>query len=328
MKAVLLREGGHTAADLYLGEVPRPEVVRGHVLIRVTHSGVNRPDILQRQGSYPPPPGASPIMGLEVAGTVEAVHSEGNGEKSLWKAGDAVCSLVNGGGYAEYVSVDARHLLPVPRGLSAAEAAGLPEVCLTVFSNLIEIGKLQAGETVLVHGTNSGIGSMTVMMAKAFGAKVIATVRGAARAEWVKGLGADLVIDTTDADFIAPVKDFGGADVVLDIMGGDYTNRNIMALRHGGRIVQVGMVRGNRAEIDLPRLMQKQGVLTGSMLRPRSADEKARLIAAVSQKVWPLIESGAIRPVLAKVFDAAEAGAAQDYLDSGQHVGKVVLKWI
>lgn len=323
MKAVLLREGGHEAADLYLGDVPRPEVGRGHVLIRVTHSGVNRPDILQRQGSYPPPPGASPIMGLEVAGTLETVNSD----ETLWKAGDAVCSLVNGGGYAEYVSVDARHILPVPDGLSAAEAAGLPEVCLTVYANLIEIGGLAAGETVLVHGANSGIGSMTVMMAKAFGAKVIATVRGPERAQRVRELGAEMVVDTRDQDFLPAIKDFGGADVVLDIMGGDYTNRNIMALKHRGRIVQVGMVRGNRAEIDLPRLMQKQGVLTGSMLRPRSADEKARLSTAVAERVWPLIEAGAIRPVLAKVFPAAEAGAAQDYLDSGAHMGKVVLSW-
>jgi len=324
MKAVLLREGGHEAADLYLGDVARPEVARGHVLIRVTHSGVNRPDILQRQGSYPPPPGASAIMGLEVAGTLETVNSD----EKLWKAGDAVCSLVNGGGYAEYVSVDARHILPVPKGLSAAEASGLPEVCLTVYSNLIEIGGLVAGETVLVHGANSGIGSMTVMMARAFGAKVVATVRGAERAQWVRELGADLVVDTRDQDFLPAIKDFGGADVVLDIMGGDYTNRNIMALKHRGRIVQVGMVRGNRAEIDLPRLMQKQGVLTGSMLRPRSADEKARLSTAVAERVWPLIEAGTIRPVLAKVFAAAEAGAAQDYLDSGAHTGKVVLSWV
>lgn len=323
MKAILIREGGHSSADLYVSDVPRPEVGRGHVLIRVNHSGVNRPDILQRQGSYPPPPGASPIMGLEVAGTVETVNSD----ESLWKPGDKVCSLVNGGGYAEYVAVDARHLLPVPRGLSDAEAAGLPEVCLTVYANLMEHGGLQAGETVLVHGANSGIGSMTVMMAKGFGATVIATVRGAERAEWVKGLGADHVIDTSEADFVTPVKDLGGADVVLDIMGGDYTPKNILCLKPKGRIVQVGMIRGNKTEIDLPRLMQKQGILTGSMLRPRSADEKARLSAAVAERVWPLIESGAIRPVLAKVFDAADAGAAQDYLDSGKHTGKVVLRW-
>ncbi|UDF02875.1 NAD(P)H-quinone oxidoreductase [Asticcacaulis sp. AND118] len=323
MKAILIRDGGHSSADLYVGDVPRPEVGRSDVLIRVNHSGVNRPDILQRQGSYPPPPGASPIMGLEVAGTVEAV---GEDEK-VWKAGDRVCSLVNGGGYAEYVAVDARHLLPIPRGLSDAEAAGLPEVCLTVYANLIEHGALQTGETVLVHGANSGIGSMTVMMAKGFGATVIATVRGAERAAWVKGLGADHVIDTQETDFVTPVKELGGADVVLDIMGGDYTPKNILGLKHRGRIVQVGMIRGNRTEIDLPRLMQKQGILTGSMLRPRSADEKARLSAAVAERVWPLIERGAIRPVLAKVFDAAEAGAAQEYLDSGNHTGKVVLRW-
>ncbi|MDC7682380.1 NAD(P)H-quinone oxidoreductase [Asticcacaulis sp. BYS171W] len=327
MKAVAVRDGGKTAADLCIIEVARPETGRGHVLIRVTHAGVNRPDILQRRGLYPPPPGASPIMGLEVAGVIEQIVPDPQwGDDIGWKVGDQVCALVNGGGYAAYVSVDIRHLLPVPKGLSLAEAASLPEVSLTVYANLIEHGGLKAGEAVLVHGANSGIGSMTVMLGKAVGARVIATVRGAERIDWVRALGADVVIDTAAGDFIDTVKAEGGADVILDIVAGDYVAKNILCLKPRGRLVQVGMARGNTAEIDVTRIMQKQAILTGSMLRPRSPEEKARLTAEVRAKVWPLIEAGAIRPVVAKVFPFAEVGAAHAFLDSGAHSGKVVLE--
>ncbi|ESQ79959.1 hypothetical protein AEYBE204_08920 [Asticcacaulis sp. YBE204] len=266
-------------------------------------------------------------MGLEVAGIIESIVPHPDwGDDVAWNIGDRVCALVNGGGYADYVSVDIRHLLPVPQGLSLAEAASLPEVSLTVYANLIEHGGLKAGEAVLVHGANSGIGSMTVMLGKSFGAKVITTVRGADRIDWVRALGADVVIDTTTGDFVEAVKAEGGADVILDIVAGDYVAKNILCLKPKGRLVQVGMARGNTAEIDVTRLMQKQAIITGSMLRPRSPEEKARLTSEVRARVWPLIEAGAIRPVVAKVFPFAEVGAAHEFLDSGAHSGKVVLE--
>ncbi|MFT4090806.1 MAG: NAD(P)H-quinone oxidoreductase [Asticcacaulis sp.] len=326
MRIVSVQGDGKTSASLFITEAPLPEARAGDVLLRVTHAGINRPDILQRQGAYPPPAGASPVLGLEVAGVIEKIQPDAEfGDDVLWKTGERVCALVNGGGYADYVSIDQRHLLPIPEGWSDAEAASLPEVCLTVYANLIEHGGLQAGETVLVHGANSGIGAMTVQMAKAFGAKVIATVRGSERTKWVEGLGADLVIDTRAEDFVSPVKAFGGADVVLDIIAGDYTAKNILCLNPKGRLVQVGMARGAKVEIDLARVMQKQAIITGSMLRPRSADEKARLTSQVRAHVWPHIVSGRIRPLLDKVFPFEQVAAAQDYLDSGTHTGKVVL---
>lgn len=321
MRIVSVQGDGKTTDSLFITDAPKPDSPAGHVLLRVTHAGVNRPDILQRQGLYPPPAGASPVMGLEVSGVIEAIA----GETSGWRVGDRACALVNGGGYADYVSIDARHLMPIPEGWSEAEAAALPEVCLTVYANLLEHGGLKAGETVLVHGANSGIGAMTVQMAKAFGARVVATVRGPERMAWVKGLGADQVIDSRSADFVTEVRASGGADVVLDIVAGDYAAKNISCLRPKGRLVQVGMARGSRVEIDLARVMQKQAIVTGSMLRPRSADEKARLVAGVRRQVWPHIEAGRIRPLLSKVFPFADVAQAQDWLDSGHHTGKVVL---
>lgn len=325
MKAVTVNGSGQNPSDLGLVEVPSPETAQGFVLIRTSFAGVNRPDILQRKGLYPPPPGASPILGLEVSGTIESINpSVPYGAN--WKVGDEVCALTNGGGYAEYVAVDIRHLLPVPGKLGLEAAASLPENVLTVYANLMEHGALRAGETVLVHGGNSGIGSMTILMAKAFGAKVIATARGTRKCSFARGLGADLVIDTSFEDFVAPVKAFGGADVVLDIVAGDFTAKNLLCLNMKGRIVQVGVSREAEVPVDLRRIMQKQAILTGSMLRPRSADEKARLTAEVRAKVWPLIETGKIWPVVDRVFDFKDVAAAHEYMDTGDHMGKVVLK--
>ncbi len=312
MKAISIRGDGQIPDDLYVTEAPRPETGPGTVLIRTSFAGVNRPDILQRRGLYPPPPGAAPGLGLEVSGVVEAT-------------GQVVCALVNGGGYAEYVVVDARHLLPVPAGWSPAEAATLPEAALTVYANLIEHGGLQAGETVLVHGGNSGIGAMTIQMGKAFGARVIATARGHAKCDFAARLGADLVINTEVQDFVQPVKDFGGADIVLDIVAGDFVAKHLLCLKMKGRMVQVGNGKEAEVLIDLRRVMQKQAVITGSMLRPRSPDEKARLTAAVCERVWPLIEAGRIRPVLAEVFNFADAAKAHAWME-GDHMGKCVLK--
>ncbi len=312
MKAISIAGDGQRPDDLVVSEAPRPEAGQGTVLIRTSFCGVNRPDLLQRRGLYPPPPGAAPGLGLEVSGTVEGEGRE-------------VCALVNGGGYAEYVAVDARHLLPIPKGWSMAEAATLPEAALTVYANLIEHGALQAGETVLVHGGNSGIGAMTIQMGKAFGAKVIATARGHAKCDFAARLGADLVINTEVQDFIQPVKDFGGADVVLDIVAGDFVAKHLLCLNMKGRMVQVGNGKEAEVMIDLRRVMQKQAVITGSMLRPRSADEKARLTAAVRERVWPLIEAGKIKPVLSEVFDFADAAKAHAWME-GDHMGKCVLK--
>lgn len=327
MKAISVRGTGQNPSDLYLNDTQKPEPAPGHVLIRTAFAGVNRPDILQRKGNYPPPEGASPIIGLEVSGVIESLNPPVNyGDDIGWKVGDEICALVNGGGYAEYVAVDIRHLLPVPRGLSLAEAASLPENILTVYANLIEHGALKAGETVLVHGGNSGIGAMTIQMGKAFGAKVIATARGADKCAFARSMGADLVIDTESEDFVAVVKTFGGADVVLDIVAGDVFAKNLACLNPRGRIVQVGFGKEAVVEIDLRRIMAKQAMITGSMLRPRSADEKARITAKVHERVWPLIESGQIKPILAAEFDFANAASAHAWMDRGDHKGKVVLR--
>ncbi len=327
MMAISIRGDGQNATDLFVEEAPRPGAGPGFVLIRTSFAGVNRPDILQRRGLYPPPPGASPRLGLEVSGTIAEIHpSIVQAEDTAWKAGDRVCALVNGGGYAEYVAVDIRHLLPVPAGTGLAEAASLPEAALTVYANLMEHGALRPGETVLVHGGNSGIGAMTIQMARAFGARVVATARGADKCAFARSLGADLVIDSDACDFVGPVKGFGGADVVLDIVAGDFVEKNLLALNPKGRMVQVGNGKSASVEIDLRRIMQKQAILTGSMLRPRSADEKARLTAAVRARVWPLVEAGRIKPVLARTFDAADAGAAHAWME-GAHNGKVALEF-
>jgi putative PIG3 family NAD(P)H quinone oxidoreductase len=323
MKVVSIDGDGQSPDQLRIIEASRPELAQGHVLIRTAFAGVNRPDILQRRGLYPPPPGASPILGLEVSGTIEAMAADVNG----WMVGDEVCALVNGGGYAEYVAVDARHLLPVPKGLTLEQAASLPETALTVYANLMEHGALKAHETVLVHGGNSGIGSMTIQMGKAIGARVIATARGADKCAFARSLGADLVIDSDAEDFVTPVKDFGGADVVLDIVAGDFAAKNLLCLNFRGRMVQVGTSRQPNVEIDLRRIMQKQAVLTGSMLRPRSPDEKARLTTAVKANVWPLIETGRIHPVIDRVFAFADIAAAHAYMESGAHKGKVVVEF-
>lgn len=326
MKVISIRGDGQNATDLYLNDKPRPEIAPGHVLIRTSFAGVNRPDILQRRGVYPPPLGASPILGLEVSGVIESLNlPENYGDDIGWKVGDPVCALVNGGGYAEFVAVDIRHLLPIPKGLDLAQAASLPENILTVYANLMEHGALQAGETVLVHGGNSGIGATTIQMGKAFGAKVIATARGADKCAFATSLGADLVIDTDAEDFVVAVKDFGGADVVLDIVAGDFFAKNLACLNMRGRIVQVGFGKEATVEIDLRRIMAKQAIVTGSMLRPRSADEKARITAKVHERVWPLIEQGLIRSILAETFTLADAAGAHTWMDKGDHKGKVVL---
>ena len=321
MIAAVVEGGKGPAEALKTAEMQTPRPAAGEILVRVNAAGVNRPDIIQRMGFYPPPPGSPETLGLEVAGEVAAL---GDGV-TRWKVGDEVCALLGGGGYAQYCRVDARHALPVPRGLTLIEAAALPETAFTVFTNVFEGGALKAGETFVVHGATSGIGVMAIQMAKAAGARVIATGRGADKAAAALKLGAAISIDTKSEDYVERIKAEGGADVILDMVGGDYTPRNLDCLKPMGRNVLIATQGGARAEIDLMQVMQKRLILTGSTLRPRSADEKARLAAAVEATVWPWIEAGAIKPLVDKTFPLAEVAEAHAYLEGGAHVGKVVL---
>jgi putative PIG3 family NAD(P)H quinone oxidoreductase len=312
-------EGGKGAADALRPEtVERPAPGPGQILIRVRAAGVNRPDLLQRLGFYPPPPGAPTTLGLEVAG--EVVTGAGR-----WKEGDKVCALLGGGGYAQYAVVDARHALPMPEGFDFAHAAALPETVFTVFANVFEHGALKLGETLLIHGGTSGIGTTAIAMAKAHGARVIATGRGADKKAQALALGADIAVDAKTEDFAEVAKAAGGVDVVLDMVGGPYFDKNLDALNTGGRIVYIAALAGPVLEVPVMRIMQKRAVLTGSTLRPRSADEKARLAAEIERVVWPWIAAGKLKPVIDATFPLEDAAAAHAHLEAGEHVGKVVL---
>ncbi|MDP3800716.1 NAD(P)H-quinone oxidoreductase [Brevundimonas sp.] len=321
MRVIEIAGGAGPAEALTLTERPDPVAGPGQVRIRVHAAGVNRPDLVQRLGRYPAPPGASDILGLEVAGEVDQV---GEGV-TRWSAGDRVCALLGGGGYAEFAVVDARHVLPIPEGLDFVQAAALPETVCTVYANVFEAGALKRGETLLVHGATSGIGVVAIQMARAAGARVIATSRGADKAEAARRLGADLSLDAVVDDMGAAIAAFGGADVVLDMVGADYAALNQAALKPFGRWVVIATQSGSLAQVDLGRLMFKRIVLTGSTLRARPADEKARLIAAVEDAVWPWVASGAVRPPIEATFPLAQAGAAHLRLEAGGHVGKTVL---
>lgn len=318
MTAIAIEGGKGPAEALKAVQIPRPEPKEGQILIRVHAAGVNRPDIIQRMGFYPPPPGSPETMGLEVAG--EVVVGAGR-----WKAGDRVCALLGGGGYAQYAVCDARHALPMPAGLDFVQAAALPETVFTVFANVFEHGRLQVGETLLVHGATSGIGTTAIQMAKAYGARVIATARGAQKAATAARLGADVAIDAKTEDFAEAVKREGGCDVVLDMVGGDYFAKDLDALKMDGRIVFIASLGGGEVMLPIGRLMQKRGVVTGSTLRPRSADEKARLAAAVEARVWPWIEAGKVSPQVDATFPLTDAAKAHAHLETGDHVGKIIL---
>jgi NADPH2:quinone reductase len=321
MTAIRIEGGKGPASALAPHTVARPEPGPGQVLIAVRAAGVNRPDIAQRNGHYPPPPGAPDTLGLEVAGEVAAVGSGA----ARWREGDRVTALLAGGGYAQYALADARHALPIPAGLDFVQAAALPETVFTVFSNVFEIGGLQSGETLLVHGATSGIGVAAIQLAKARGARVIATSRTAAKARQARALGADISIDVGSEDFAAVVKAAGGADVVLEMVGGDYVAKDIAALNPFGRLVFIAFQAGAHVALDLMPVQRKRLVLTGSTLRPRDTDEKARLAAVVEAQVWPLIASGAVRPIVDRTFPLAQAAQAHAYLEAGDHLGKVVL---
>ncbi|HMO43576.1 MAG TPA: NAD(P)H-quinone oxidoreductase, partial [Phenylobacterium sp.] len=289
MTAISVEGGKGPAEALRAVRLPTPQPAEGQILIKVEAAGVNRPDIAQRLGFYPPPPGAPDTLGLEVAG--EVLRGAGR-----WRPGDRVCALLGGGGYAQYAVCDARHALPIPGTLSALEAAALPETVFTVFANVFEHGALQAGETLMVHGATSGIGTTAIQMAKAAGARVIATARGADKARQALELGADLAIDASSEDFAEAARAAGGCDVILDMVGGDYFAKDLAALNTGGRIVFIAAQAGGKVDLNIGALMQKRAVVTGSTLRPRSADEKARLAAQVEARVWPWVAEGRLTP--------------------------------
>jgi putative PIG3 family NAD(P)H quinone oxidoreductase len=318
MTAVAVEGGKGPASALHATRIARPAPADGQILIRVGAAGVNRPDLLQRMGFYPPPPGAPETLGLEVAG--EVVRGAGR-----WRDGDLVCALLGGGGYAEYAVCDARHALPIPAGLTLVEAAGLPETVFTVYANLFEHGGLEAGETAMIHGATSGIGVTAIQMAKAAGARVIATARGAEKVAQARALGADIAVDATAEDFAAVASEAGGVDVILDMVAGPYFAKNLAALKTGGRLVHIAFQAGGVVELPIQTLMQKRLVITGSTLRPRSADEKARLAAEVERVVWPWVAAGKVKAVVDRTFPLAEAAAAHAYLEAGAHVGKVML---
>ena len=317
--------GGPEVLRVIERAVPQPQA--GQVLIKVAAAGINRPDIMQREGRYPPPkdvdPAIADILGLEVSGTIVAL----GGADGNWQIGDKVCALLAAGGYAEYAVADADLCLPVPRGFSLQQAASLPEVAFTAYANIIEHGALKAGETLLIHGGSGGIGSFGIQLAKAWGARVIATVGSEDKAEFCRNLGADCVINYRSEDFVARVKDFTGGrgvDVVLDMIGGDYVARNIDCLAFGGRHVSIAAQKGD-AILNMFKIMQKQLLLTGSVMRARSAQEKARLAQQLKARVWPLIEQGKIKPVIDKVFALNDVRAAHDYMESSAHKGKILL---
>ncbi|MGF1462240.1 MAG: NAD(P)H-quinone oxidoreductase [Maricaulaceae bacterium] len=294
---------------------------RGEVLIRVRAAGVNRPDCLQRQGLYPPPDGATDVLGLEVAGEIvglgDAVPDDALGRE--------VCALLPGGGYAEYAVAPYGQCLPIPNGLSAVEAAGLPETVFTVWANVFERGQLQPDETLLVHGGASGIGTTAIQLAKARGARVFATAGTEAKAALCRALGADLVVNYRDADFETAVMDAGGADVVLDMVGGAYTQKNLNVLKPDGRLVQIAFLEGAKVEINLASVMLKRLTLTGSTLRARSLEEKARLARAVKAAVWPWIADGRVKPVIDRVLPLDQAAEAHRAMEAGEHAGKIIL---
>ncbi len=321
MRAIEITEaGGPEVLQLCTRPVPQPG--HGQVVIRVAYAGVNRPDALQRAGSYAPPPGASDLPGLEASGEVVAV-----GEGVSWPlVGDAVCALLPGGGYAEYVATPAAHCLPVPDGLGLKEAACLPETYFTVWTNVFERGGLQAGERFLVHGGSSGIGTTAIQLAHQFGARVFATAGSAEKCAACVDLGAERAIDYKQEDFVEVLRAEGGANLILDMVGGDYLPRNVRALDDDGRLVQIAFLQGPKVALNFAQVMMRRLTITGSTLRPQSDLAKARIADALRQKVWPLLASGVIAPVMDSEYPLEDAAGAHTRMESSGHIGKIVLK--
>ena len=323
MRAVTVPEPGGADA-LVIAEVEAPTPAEGEVRIRVAAAGVNRADILQRQGYYDPPPGSSPYLGLEVSGTIDAV---GEGVEG-WAVEDEVCALLVGGGYAEQVCVPAGQLLPIPEGVGLVEAAALPEVACTVWSNVFGVARLQPGETLLVHGGSSGIGTMAIQLATAHGARVAVTAGSAEKLEFCEQLGASILINYREEDFVERVRaatDGRGVDVILDNMGAKYLMRNVAALADGGRLVIIGMQGGVKAELDIGALLRKRGSVMATALRSRSPEEKAAIVSAVREQVWPLVEAGRVRPIVHATYPIEQVAAAHEEMESSRHIGKILL---
>ena len=323
MLVIEIREPGGPDV-LVPAERPRPSIGADEVLIKVAAAGVNRPDVMQRRGTYPPPPGASDIPGLEVAGVIDEVGSN----VDAWRVGDRVCALVTGGGYADYCVAPAPQCLPVPRGMELASAAAIPEAFFTVWTNVFERGRLKPGESVLIHGGSSGIGTTAIQLARAFDSRVFATAGSAEKCAACQRLGAERAINYHEADFVAEVKDLTGGrgvDVILDMVGGDYLQRNLDSLATDGRLVQIAVLAGARGQANLATVMQRRLTITGSTLRPRSVAEKATIANALRTHVWPHLESGVVAPVIYRTFPLRAAAAAHQLLESGVHVGKLIL---
>jgi putative PIG3 family NAD(P)H quinone oxidoreductase len=314
--------GGPEALVPQRRPVPKPGA--GELLVKVAAAGINRPDVLQRQGNYAPPPGATDIPGLEIAGEVVA----SGGQAGPWKLGDKLCALVAGGGYAEYCLAPAPQCLPVPRGLDLIQAAAIPETFFTVWTNVFERGGLKPGESFLVHGGTSGIGTTAIQLAAQLGSRVIATAGGPDKAAACRSLGAERAVDYRKEDFVEAVMEVTqgkGVNVILDMVGGDYFARNLKCLAVEGRLVQIAFLKGSKVELDLGPLMVKRQTLTGSTLRPRTVAEKGAIANALKDRVWPLIEAGRVQPILYKTFPLAEAAAAHRLMESSAHIGKIVL---
>jgi putative PIG3 family NAD(P)H quinone oxidoreductase len=322
MRAITIAEPGGPDV-LSWSEVPDPQPGPGEVVVDVRATAVNRADLLQRQGHYPPPPGAPAYLGLECSGVVSATGPD----VADVRAGDQVCALLAGGGYAERVTVPARQLLPVPAGFDLVDAAGLPEVACTVWSNVVQVARLAAGETLLVHGGGSGIGTFAIQFGAALGATVVATAR-ATKHEQLRELGADLLVDYREQDFVEEVRRATGgrgADVVLDIMGASYLGRNVAALAADGRLVVIGMQGGRKGELDLGALLAKRGTVAATALRSRPLEQKAAIVRGVREQVWPLVEAGRVRPVIDRRLPITDAVRAHRLVESNEHVGKVLL---
>jgi putative PIG3 family NAD(P)H quinone oxidoreductase len=323
MLAIEIREPGPPEV-LTPAERSRPVAGAGHLLIQVAAAGVNRPDVMQRQGKYPPPPGASDIPGLEVSGTIVDVGADVRG----WHTGQQVCALVSGGGYAEFCAAPAPQCLPIPRGVSLTVAAAIPETFFTVWTNVFERGRLGPGESILIHGGSSGIGTTAIQLSRALGSRVFATAGSAEKCAACESLGAEKAINYREADFVTAIREATGGrgvNVVLDMVGGDYLPRNIECLAMEGRLVQIGQLGGPKSQINMIPVLQRRLWITGSTLRARSIAEKGAIARAVHERVWPLLESGAIRPVIHTTFPLRQAADAHRLMESSEHIGKIVL---
>ncbi|MGR3571400.1 NAD(P)H-quinone oxidoreductase [Brevirhabdus sp.] len=321
MKAVEITEPGGPEV-LRITERPMPEAGPGQIVVKIAYAGVNRPDALQRAGAYAPPPGASDLPGLEAAGTVHAI-GEGVSE---WQVGDRVCALLPGGGYAQYVATPAAHVLPVPEGMDLKQAAALPETYFTVWSNVFMRGNLQAGERFLVHGGSSGIGTTAIQLATTFGARVFATAGTQDKLRACLDLGAERAINYKSEDFVEIVKAEGGANLILDMVGGDYIPRNVRALADDGRLVQIAFLSGPKAELNFAQVMMRRLTITGSTLRPQSDAAKAGIARELHEKVWPLLAEKRLGPVMDSCFALKDASAAHARMESSAHIGKIMLE--